>query len=357
MATMAPERPNSIPAVVPQPARLGVVLVNWNRGEDTIECLASLFRQTTQVRVVVVDNGSTDGSAELIMAWAAGEKSASATSDDLAHLSRDVITPIPTQRLVPAQVPAYIPGKSQGAQRYPLTLIASPDNLGFAGGNNLGLRLLLADSALDYFWLLNNDTVAEPGAAAALISRMDATHKVGMCGTIVRYYHDPETVQALNGNRMSIWTGQAKGIGKGSKITEPFNPATVTAQTDFVLGASLAVSRKFLETIGPMDEKYFLYFEEADWAARNRNRFRIAFAHGATVYHKEGGSIGSSGKAGQRSAKSDYWLTRSRLRFVRRHRPLLAPWHYFITLPIAARRLLRGQPGKAAAVLRAMAGL
>lgn len=362
MATMAPPlappRPVNMPAIVPQPARLGVVVVNWNRAEDTIECLASLFRSTAPIRVVVVDNGSADGSTDRIMAWANGDgPEAAAASDALRHLSEGAIRPIVSQRLVPAQVPAYVPGKSQPAQRYPLTLVASPDNLGFAGGNNLGLRLLLADPAIDYFWLLNNDTVIEPAAPAALISRMDATHKVGMCGTVVRYYYDPETVQALNGSKLSSLTAQAQGIGRGRKISEAFDPATVTRQTSFVLGASLAVSRKFLETIGPMDEGYFLYYEEADWAARNRDRFRTAFAHGAHIYHKEGGSIGSSGEPGKRSAKAEYWMTKSRLRYVRRHQPLMVPWHYLMTLPIAARRLLRGQPGKAAAILRASVGL
>ena len=238
-----------------------------------------------------------------------------------------------------------------------VTLIDAGANLGFAGGNNLGLAFLLRAPGIDYIWLLNNDTVVEPDAASALLARMDATHNVGMCGTVVRYYYRPGTVQALNGHRFSLATGSSRGIGGGLPATTPFDPARVARETDFVLGASLAVSRRFVETIGLMAEHYFLYFEEVDWAFRNRGRFATAFAHGVIVYHKEGGSIGSSGAKGQRSVMSDYYLTRSRLGFIRRRAPLLLPWHWLLTLALIGRRLLRLQPKKALVLLRALLGL
>ena len=178
-----------------------------------------------------------------------------------------------------------------------------------------------------------------------------------MCGTVVRYYHRPGTVQALNGHRFNLWTGTSRGIGTGDAATVPFDPAHVARTTDFVLGASLAVSRAFVAAIGPMHEGYFLYFEEVDWAYRNRGRFTTAFAHGAVVYHKEGGSIGSNAAKGQRSVTSDYYLTRSRLAFVRRRAPLLLPWHGLLTLAAVGRRLVRLQPKKALALGRALLGL
>ncbi|MEY2883118.1 MAG: hypothetical protein RL490_842, partial [Pseudomonadota bacterium] len=225
------------------------------------------------------------------------------------------------------------------------------------GGNNVGLRLLLTDSRLNHFWLLNNDTVIDPAAAESLLRRMQASPRIGMCGTVVRYYHRPDTVQALNGSRFSQWTGQSESIGTGRSITAPFNPADVVRETDFVLGASLGVSRAFLEKIGPMEEGYFLYYEEIDWATRCGDQFDIGFAHGAVVWHKEGGSIGSSGQAGARSAFSDYWLTRSRLRFTRLHHPLLLPWHWLYTFAMAGKRLWRRQPDKAWTLMRALFGV
>ncbi len=238
-----------------------------------------------------------------------------------------------------------------------VTVIEASDNRGFAGGNNIGIAFLLRAPGTDYVWLLNNDTVVEPEAAQALVARMDATYNIGMCGTVVRYYYRPDFVQALNGHRFSPWTGMSRGIGSGTLARTPFDPARVARETDFVLGASLAVSRRFIEAIGPMHESYFLYFEEIDWAYRNAGRFAIAFAHGAIVYHKEGGSIGSSGAKGQRSLLSDYYLARSRLAFIRRRAPLLLPWHWLVTLTLIGRRLLRLQPKKALVIARALLGL
>ena len=333
------------------PAALGIVLVNWNRWADTLECLESVLRSTLPVEVVVVDNGSTDGSLDRFEAWASGGEAAPVAAAGMARFSQPPLPkPIAYRRLAAGARDAPDPAVR-------LTFIDAGRNGGFAAGNNVGLAYLLRRRELDAFWLLNNDTVAAPEAAAAIVARMAATDRIGMCGTVVRFYHRPDTVQALNGSRFNVWTGQSRGLGFRQPAAQPFDPRRIAEATDFVLGASLAVSRAFLEAIGPMDEGYFLYFEEADWAARNDGRFRIGFAHGATVWHKEGGSIGSSGVAGQRSNLSEYWLNRSRLRFIRRHHPWLLPWHWLVTLALMLRRLARGQARKAAAIGRALAGL
>ena len=330
-------------------ARLGVILVNWNRWADTVECLESLARATIPLRVVVVDNASSDGSLDRIEAWALGEQAATATDPAMARFSQPAAAkPIACCRFGPGDPPC-----TSGW----LTLIDSGSNLGFAGGNNVGLRALQADPTLDCFWLLNNDTVAEADAAAAVLAALDATPGAGMCGTVVRYYHRPDTVQALNGSRFRSWTGASRGIGAGSDATTPFDAAAVARDTDFVLGASLAVTRGFLDAVGPMEEDYFLYFEEIDWAWRAAGRFTTAFAAAATVYHKEGGSIGSSSRRGGRSELSEYYLMRSRLKFIRRFRPALLPVHWAVATAQIAVRLLRRQPRKAIVMTRALLGL
>lgn len=339
-------------------AVLGVVLVNYRRADDSIECLESLLRSSIPLSVVIVDNGSGDGSLDTIGAWAEGRHRSVPASPDMARFSQPPLTkPLRHVRLSAAEAIASPP---QAA----LTLVDAGDNRGFAAGNNIGIKHLLRDPRIDHVWLLNNDTIVDPNAAAALLARLQAIHDIGMCGTVVRYYWQPGVIQALNGYRFNMLTGNAAGIGAGQPASQPFSPGSIAAQTDFVLGASLAVSRRFIETVGLMAEEYFLYFEEIDWATRNAGRFGTGsapfvtgFAQGAVVYHKEGGSIGSSGIAGGRSALSDYWLARSRLRFIRRHRPWLLPLHWLLTLGVASRRLLRGQPGKATAVVRALFGL
>src|SRR3546814_993212 len=100
-----------------------------------------------------------------------------------------------------------------------------------------------------------------------------------MVGTIVRFYHRPDRLQLLNGSRFSTWTGRGYPIAGGEDADTVIDAGFVRSQTDFVCGAALAVSRKFVETIGPMDEDYFLYFEAIDWAMRARPRFKRSEEH------------------------------------------------------------------------------
>lgn len=336
------------------PAMLGVVLVNFRGAADTIECLESLLRCPLPMKIVVVENGSGDDSVERLRDWAAGRAPPSAETPEMAAFS----SPPMAKPISMADVPVSAVGTGPVAA---FSLIVSPDNLGFAGGNNLGLRHLRADSRLSAFWLLNNDTVVTPEAPGALLMRMLATPRVGMCGTVVRHYWAPERLQSLNGSAFNIWTGMGKAIGGEQPATISYSPQDVTDATDYVLGASLAVSRTFLDTVGPMAEDYFLYFEEADWAWRNRRlgsrQFEIAFAHGATVFHKAGSAIGSSSAKAQRSPFADYWLTRSRLKFIRRFAIALWPWHFAFTFALALRRLVRRKPAHARALVRAALGM
>ncbi len=332
-------------------ARLGVVLVNWNGWTDTLECLESLMRSTIPLKVVVVDNASTDGSLQRLARWAEGSLAATAADPAMARFSSPPVPkPLETVTLDMAAARTNAPGNTA------LTFLDAGGNLGFAGGNNVGLSYLMRDPVVAYVWLLNNDTVVEPGAGAALLAQLDASFNVGMCGTVVRYYDRPDTLQCLNGSRFNPWTGVSAGIAANRPATIPYDPAAVASATDMVLGASLAVSRRFVEVVGLMSEDYFLYFEEIDWAYRNRGRFPTSFARGAVIYHKEGGSIGSSSAKGARSLKADYWLLRSRLMFVRQHLPLMLPLHWLLSAALIVRRLLRRQPAKARVMLQALFG-
>ncbi len=357
-AATAPQRTPGALAPSPLPPLLGVVIVNYRGASDTIECLESLLRSTLPMKVVVVENGSGDDSAERLRQWAAGGNDVQAESSDMAAFSTPPLPkPVPMAEIAGADVG---PGQQTGDLVPQFTLITSPDNLGFAGGNNLGLRHLLADRQLSHFWLLNNDTVVAPDAAMALLSRMMATPRVGMCGTVVRHYWQPDRVQALNGSAYNIFTGTGRSLGGEQPATVKYSPQDVADATDFVLGASIAVSRAFLGEVGLMDESYFLYFEEIDWSVRNRRlrdrAFETAFAHGATVFHKAGRSIGSASARTRRSAFADYWLARSRLKFTWRHYRWLWPLHWLLCWVLVLRRLLRRQPRHASAIARAALG-
>ncbi len=331
--------------------RMAIVTVNYRGANDTIECLASLFSGDTVPYVIVADNDSGDGSVDRIAAWAEG------------RVETPLVGPVsPGHPARPGARPSGFeiigPGDLARGIRQPLTIIETGGNLGFAGGNNQGLRLALATAGIDLFWLLNNDTTVEPDTVTELRRAFAEHPDWGMVGTRVKFYHEPGRYQLLNGMRFNRWTGAAAGICGGMEVAEPFNADAVRLQTDFVCGASLAVSREFLEQVGLMNDRFFLYYEEIDWAMRAAGRFQIGFAADAVAYHKEGASAGSASKLSNRarSPLSEYHHIRSKMLFCARHLPHLVPLYTAQNLVILLRRLWRRQPAQATAVWRAMLG-
>lgn len=329
--------------------RLGVVLVNYKGSADTLECLESLLRSDIPIRVVVVDNASGDESVGRIVDWASGAVPWEAPDTRLAHLTSPALEkPVAIAVLEGDEALVRAPGDERVA------LIQAGGNLGFAGGNNLGIRHLMQDPAIEAFWLLNNDTVVEPSAARALLATIRAEPNAGMIGTVIRYYNAPDTVQALGGMTFNPLTGANAGIHGNRPFKSPWDGRAAARQAVCVLGASLTATRRFIETVGLMSEAYFLYFEEMDWALRNEGRFAIGLARGSTVYHKHGGSIGSSSKKGGRSPQAEYWLLRARLLFYRRYYPWLLPLIWTQGAAQTGRRLLRRQPASFKAMTRAL---
>src|SRR3546814_9071959 len=111
----------------------------------------------------------------------------------------------------------------------------------------------LADPDIDFFWLLNNETVVHPDAPAAIIREFERDEGIGMVGTIVRFYHRPDRLQLLNGSRFSTWTGRGYPIAGGEDAQMVIDAGFVRAQHAFVCGPSLAFSRTCVATIWPMD--------------------------------------------------------------------------------------------------------
>ncbi|MBL8839872.1 MAG: glycosyltransferase family 2 protein, partial [Alphaproteobacteria bacterium] len=270
-------------------------------------------------RVVVCDNASSDGSMEMLRQWARGELPVEAPASPIAS----GYAPVARDHRCYGRVQAERGG---AADDPPLVFIETGGNLGFAGGNNVGLRYALARGDARHVWLLNNDAVADPDALRALVDRIEAD-KAGMCGSTVLHYADPETCQARCGGRFDYAKGGPTGhIGEGMKRAElarhPVDPATI----DYVMGASMLVSRAFLERVGLMWEGYFLFFEEIDWAERGRRAgFSLAYAPDSFVWHKGGASTGKLVDASYYGSPTDHYFLRNRLLFTRRHRPWLLP--------------------------------
>ena len=314
--------------------RVYIIIVNWNGGLDTIECLESIFSLTYPYFVVVVcDNGSTDGSIAVVREWT--------ESRDLSHKEFSAAEAI---------------SESMQDVDFSLVIIRNPTNLGFAGGNNVGMRYALARGDCAYVWLLNNDTVVEPDALTCLVKRMEQKPSAGMCGSTIRLYHEPEKIQALGGGYYCRWLGLPWHYGRFSCQEKKIDPKQAEKRMNYVEGASMLVSRQFLEQVGLMCEDYFLYFEEVDWALRAKGRFLLTYAPNSIVYHKIGASIGTSSSPVAKSYTCDYFNIRNRIFFTRRFFPIALPIIYLVLVGSILLRLLLGKWDRATMILKLLFG-
>jgi GT2 family glycosyltransferase len=274
-------------------SKVAIVIVNWNGWRDTVECLESLRHLVyPDYRVIVIDNGSTDASVERLKPLAGGQ----------------------------------------------IELIETGRNLGFAGGNNVGLRRALQEPAVEYFWLLNNDTVVDPDALARLVERLKEKSGAGICGSTVVNYRERDRVEAWGGAFYDKWLAVARHLGQGKPLAAPIDVAKVERRLGYILGASLLVSRAFLREIGLLAEEYFIYCEEIDWAARARGRYTLAYAPKSIVYHKGGSSVGSAG-----SGFAKYYEMRNRLLVTRKNFPYAYPTVYLGVVVEMIGMFLRGE--------------
>lgn len=319
--------------------RVAVVIVNSNSWTDTIECLESVLRSDLPgVSAIVCDNASHDGSAARLEAWAEGRLEAFVpASNPLRPLSWPPL-PKPVAHACYERAEAERGGDPEVDP--PLVLVRNEENLGFAGGNNVGLRYVIARGDFDYVWLLNPDTVVRPDSLRHLVEAMEADPAMGACGSTVLYYGAPDTVQVLGGARYNRWLALPNHIGLGRPAAAPVDAADVARGMTYVYGASMLVSRGFLEDVGLLDEDYFLYFEELDWAMRARGRYGLGFAPRSVVYHREGTKLGAGRN---KSFVSDFYFMRNRIRVTRKYNPRVLPTVYVALAAALLRRAQRGQ--------------
>jgi GT2 family glycosyltransferase len=220
----------------PQPLVFTVIL-NWNGIADTRECLESLQRTDySNNRIILVDNGSEGGEAAALRAEFGGA----------------------------------------------VHLIESPTNLGFAGGANLGIRHGLAQGA-DYVLLLNNDTTVDPGFLSALVEAAQSQPDAAALCAKAYYYAEPDVLYSTGGS-VNLWTATAKQTGNGQRDHGQFDRA---ALRDYADGVCMLIPRRALESVGLLDEDYFLYWEETDWCVRAREEgLRCYYVPEAKIWHK-----------------------------------------------------------------------
>lgn len=252
---------------------VSIIVLSYNSRDDTLDCLRSLEHLTyPRVQVIVVDNDSSDGSVEAIK----------------------------------TDFPA-------------ITLIATGQNLGFTGGNNVGIRHAL-DSGADYIMLLNNDTIVAPDMIDIMVAAMEADSSVGVAGPMIYYYDQPDTIWSAGGT-IDWKHGSTNMIGVSQVDRGQFG--LQSHEVDFVTGCALLVRREVWQQAGLLDDEFFMYYEETEWCVRARRAgFKIIHVPLAMMWHKIMIDLRAT------SPRTYYYMTRNRLLFLRHSRASLRPWLY-----------------------------
>nr|WP_298929758.1 glycosyltransferase family 2 protein [uncultured Allomuricauda sp.] len=203
-------------------------------------------------------------------------------------------------------------------EKYPeVNLIKSKENLGFAGGNNLGLK----QAKGDYLLFINNDTIVPKGFIEPLVETLQEDKTIGMVSPKIKFHWDPTLIQYAGYTPMSHWTIRNNSIGYHQKDDGDFDRA---GETQSIHGAAMMVPKSVVENVGMMTEIYFLYYEEHDWAEMvKRAGYKIYYQPKSHILHKESVSTGKF------SPLKTYYISRNRILFARRN---FKPFQLFISL-------------------------
>ena len=267
--------------------KVSIVTVNFNQPEVTRELLLSIEKVNTynNIEIIVVDNGSKTGPVT------------------------ELVTQFPMVKF-----------------------LFSETNLGFAGGNNIGIHAATGD----YFFLVNNDTEFTPGLVEKLVAILDQHPRVGMVSPRINYFDDKTLIQYVGYTPMQFYTMRNGTVGQFSRNNEEYQQ--VTGPTAYAHGAAMMVKREATDKAGLMFENYFLYYEEMDWCERiKRAGYEIWMRGDALIYHKESISVGKN------SWLKEYFMNRNRILFARRNAPAFAAFIFYIyfMVLVAPRNVLK----------------
>ncbi|WP_441257263.1 glycosyltransferase family 2 protein [Vibrio sp. Vf1514] len=311
-----------------------IVVLNWNGWKDTLSCLDSLIELNyNEYKIVVCDNNSSNDSVKRITDWYESKKD-----------SHPYLVDADYQYLDSSNLDSFSSQAKKG-----FYLIQTGSNLGFAGGNNVGLRFALNQNDMSHVWILNNDTVVEPSALSALTNKVSTDNKIGLCGSRMVYFHDRDKLQGIGGQYKPL-LATTRHIAEGEPADTVFDERVIEKELDYVIGASMLITRACLEDVGLLSEDYFLYFEEFDYCQRLANRgYRFSIATDSWVYHKEGGSTESG-----RSVVSDFYQVRNRLIITKKYFPKYYIFVYLSMIIVFINRIKRRSFKKAINVAKIM---
>lgn len=268
---------------MPQEYELSIITVNYNGLNDTCALIDSItFNE--DMEVIVVDNGSKENEADILQ------------------------------------------------EQYPnIKAIRSDQNLGFAGGNNLGIKAAKGK----YLYLINNDTVFKEFNPQVLIQRLESTSEIGMVCPKIRFAWGNTPIQFAGYTPLSPITIRNRAIGFGEEDNGQYDSPH---QTPYAHGAAMMLKREVIDKVGLMPECYFLYYEELDWSMMiTRAGYEIWYEPTSTIYHKE------SQSTGQNSPLRTYYITRNRLLLVKRNWSGLSKYisYSYLIVIVALRDILK----------------
>jgi hypothetical protein len=245
--------------------KVGIIILNWNSYEVTKDCLLSLRKlDYSNHEVVLVDNGSIDSSAEKLI------------------------------------------------ETFPeIRLIKNGTNLGFTGGNNVGICDVLNRGA-DYLLLLNNDTVVAPNFLSELVQVAESDVKIGILNPKI-YFFEPADRLWCAGGVHKTWWSFPEMLGVHQRDNGKYNQ---TREVSFITGCAFLIKVEVVKRIGLLDEMFFHGFEDVDWSVRSLQAgFKAVYVPAAVIWHKD--SYVTKKNAGKEFR--DFYSTRNSILFARKH--------------------------------------
>jgi len=262
--------------------KVAIIILNWNGWKDTIECLESIYRLGyPNYQVIVVDNGSTDDSIEKIKVWAEGE-----IPVEYKFFKYDSNNkPIKIIELKRGDVDSDKRKLEQNFNKI-MILILNEENLGFAKGNNVGIRYALKKS-FDYVFLLNNDTViSQQCFLDETINFMEENKEVGVSVPCIYYYDQPDKIWNCGGKLLPF------GWRKYFTSKNICNSKRKYFSISFATGCALLIRKSILEKYGLLTEDFFFGEEDYEFSMRmKKNKVKMACVLNAKIYHKLGSSV------------------------------------------------------------------
>jgi len=305
--------------IEPAGFEVAILIVSFRNPQDVLACVTALSRSKAEPSfdIFVCENGGTEWFHELCDVLTGPQGPCAAVSGDAPDSLGAA-----AGRLVGVKCLAL---KTRTARVW---IGSAAQNLGYAGGINVWINRLLSIPRWQGAWILNPDAEPAPGALQALVDRAVGSNK-GMVGSTIVPSIDSNYVHCRAGHRWRKLRTSLALIGLGDLIDGPVDLHSIEAALDCIAGGSMYVTRACLEKIGPMDERFFLFYEDADWSIRARD-CGLGYAPDSVVPHKGGTTIGSARGRAQRSRLSVYLESRNHLHFVRMH------WRWYLPFAIVA---------------------